>query len=76
MAGPDDNVGRDPKYGHEVVQKVLDLVQSGKVDSILYDTLYDGLDNVKQGLLDLEGRKTWGKAVVRVRKEDEARAKL
>jgi hypothetical protein len=38
--------------------------------------VYDGLDDVTQALADLEGRKTWGKAVIRVRRDPGERAKL
>ncbi len=36
----------------------------------MYDNVYDGVEEIQQGLKDLEERKTWGKAVVRIRKDD------
>jgi NADPH2:quinone reductase len=49
---------------------VLELLGTGKVIPALYDPIYDGLDEVAKGLDDLDKRKTWGRAVVRVRKDD------
>ena len=61
----------------QVVAAVLDLLSSGKVVPVIYDPIYEGLESVGRGLSDLEGRKTWGKAVVRIRgKGQEVRAKL
>jgi NADPH2:quinone reductase len=54
----------------------MSLLSSGKVVPILYEPVYDGLDDVTQALADLEGRKTWGKAVIRVRRDPGERAKL
>lgn len=49
---------------------LLALFSSRKLVPLVYDKLYDGLDSIADGLHDLETRKTWGKAVVRVRNED------
>lgn len=49
---------------------ILGLLSEKKVLPILYEPIYDGLDQVSRGLGDLEGRRTWGKGVVRVRKEE------
>jgi NADPH2:quinone reductase len=54
----------------------MSLLSSGKVVPILYEPVYDGLESVTQALADLEGRKTWGKAVIRVRREQGERAKV
>ena len=60
-----------------MVKEVLELLGSGKVVPALYDPIFDGLEQVGQGLDDLDKRKTWGRAVVRVRKDDsKAKAKL
>lgn len=48
------------------------MVSSGKVVPMIYDTVYNGLEDLGRGLVDLENRKVWGKAVVRIR-EDPAR---
>jgi NADPH2:quinone reductase len=53
------------------------LLGSGKVIPALYDPIYEGLEEVGKGLDDLDKRKTWGRAVVRIRKEDgKAKARL
>ena len=60
-----------------MVKEVLELLGSGKVIPALYDPIFDGLEQVGKGLDDLDKRKTWGRAVVRVRKDDsKAKAKL
>jgi NADPH2:quinone reductase len=66
--------------GHamKVIGEVLEMFSSGKMKPILYDPIYDGLENVSTGLIDLENRKTWGKGVIRIAKSDKeaTRAKL
>jgi NADPH2:quinone reductase len=55
-----------------------------QLDPVTFEPIYHGLDSVSSGLVDIEKRKTWGKAVVRVRNEGgevvvnkgESRAKL
>ena len=58
------------------MRSILDWVSSGKIIPAIYDPIFDGLEDVARGLTDLDGRKTWGKVVVRVRRGEEARAKL
>lgn len=48
----------------------MTLFNEKKLIPSVFDKVYDGLEQVGQGLDDLEKRKTWGKAVVRVRKEE------
>ena len=43
------------------------LFSERKLVPAVFDKVYDGLEEVAQGLDDLEKRRTWGKAVVRVR---------
>jgi NADPH2:quinone reductase len=50
------------------------LIESGKLRPVVYSEIWP-LERVADGLVALEKRKTWGKAVVRVR-EDDATAKL
>jgi NADPH2:quinone reductase len=70
-------IGKDPKRAQQVVKEVLELLGSGKVIPALYDPIFDGLEHVAKGLDDLDKRKTWGRAVVRVRKDDsKTKAKL
>jgi NADPH2:quinone reductase len=58
----------------EVWAELLALFSSGRLKPVVYDGHYT-LDTLAQGLQDLEGRKTWGKVVVRVR-EPAAKGKL
>ena len=56
----------------KAVSKMLD---EGKAKPVLYEPIYESLDAISRGLDDLDKRKTWGKAVVRV-KQDELKANL
>lgn len=60
---------RDPKRYAEVIREVLGLISSGRLVPTVFEPSYDGLKSVPQGLLDIEARKTWGKAVIRVKSE-------
>ena len=42
------------------------LIDQGKIVPVVYDQVYTGLESVSQALKDLAGRKTWGKAVIRL----------
>ncbi|KAF9029022.1 NAD(P)-binding protein [Hymenopellis radicata] len=52
----------------QVWKAVLELFASGRAKPVTYTEVYT-LDTIKDGLAALENRKTWGKAVVQVRKE-------
>ncbi|WWD17442.1 hypothetical protein CI109_101883 [Kwoniella shandongensis] len=76
---------KDPASVFRVTFAVLDLLSSGKVKPVLYDKMYKGLETVSEGLGDIEQRKVWGKAVVRIRdgagskgsdEDEKVRAKL
>lgn len=70
-------IAKDPKRAQQVVAEVLELLSSGKVVPAIYEPVYDGLESVSQGLDDLDKRKVWGRAVVRVRHDNNTeRAKL
>jgi NADPH2:quinone reductase len=58
---------KDPPAAFKVQNAVFKLLDSKKVTPVTFEPVYEGLDKVSQGLQDLEGRKTWGKAVIRVR---------
>ncbi|KAJ9107062.1 hypothetical protein QFC19_002932 [Naganishia cerealis] len=62
--------GKEPPHVETVWRDLLALFASQKLVPLVYDKVYDGLDSVADGLHDLETRKTWGKAVVRVRKDN------
>jgi NADPH2:quinone reductase len=74
-----DKLGKDPQRAQQVIKEVLQLLGSGKILPAIYEPVYEGLEQVGKGLDDLDKRKTWGRAVVRVRKGDgdgKAKAKL
>ncbi|KAI5453706.1 hypothetical protein NCC49_005524 [Naganishia albida] len=61
---------KEPPHVKTVWHDLLALFSSRKLVPLVYDKVYDGLNAISEGLHDLETRKTWGKAVVRVRNED------
>ncbi|KLO18426.1 alcohol dehydrogenase [Schizopora paradoxa] len=67
----------EPQRIPVVWKELLGLLASGKVKPIAYSETYT-LENLANGLRALEDRKTYGKAIVRVRQDDSdrARAKL
>lgn len=60
---------KEPSRQIEVWQTLLSLFESGKLVPAVFDKVYDGLEEISFGLDDLEKRRTWGKAVVRVKKD-------
>lgn len=64
----------NPTRISEVRTELLALLASGRLKPVVYNGHYT-LSTLSQGLQDLEGRKTWGKVVVRVR-EPPARGRL
>lgn len=54
----------------ETWQALLKMFAEKKIRGVVYDEKsYEGLESVPAGLNDLGSRGTWGKAVVRVSKE-------
>ncbi|KAJ7462341.1 alcohol dehydrogenase [Mycena galericulata] len=67
---------REPGHVPSVYKGFLDLLSSGRVSPpVVYKERFT-LDNLSDGLIALEGRQTWGKAVVRVKEESLEKAKL
>jgi len=56
----------NPQRALETWAELLELFGSGRLKPVVYSGKYT-LETLTQGLQDLENRKTWGKAVVRVR---------
>ncbi|EJD02968.1 alcohol dehydrogenase [Fomitiporia mediterranea MF3/22] len=52
-----------------VWRELISLFESGRVKPVVYSEIYD-LTNLAAGLRAIEERKTWGKAIVRVREDD------
>ncbi|KAK0504589.1 hypothetical protein EDD18DRAFT_1125491 [Armillaria luteobubalina] len=65
---------QEPGHIPTVWKAVLDLLASGHVNPVNYTEVYT-LETIRNGLAALENRKTWGKAIVRVKDETE-KAKL
>ncbi|KAJ7770213.1 alcohol dehydrogenase [Mycena maculata] len=67
---------REPGHIPSVHKAFLDLLISGRVSPpVVYQERFT-LDKLSDGLKALEGRQTWGKAVVRVKDEPAEKAKL
>lgn len=65
---------QEPGHIPAVWKAVLDLLASGRVNPVNYTKVYT-LETIRDGLAALENRKTWGKAIVRV-KDETGKAKL
>ncbi|KAH8107869.1 NAD(P)-binding protein [Cristinia sonorae] len=66
----------EPEHMTVVWQDLLKLLGSGRASPVTYTNVYP-LERYADGLKELEERKTWGKAVVRIREDDTAtKAKL
>ncbi|KAK0195588.1 alcohol dehydrogenase [Armillaria mellea] len=61
---------QEPGYIPTVWKAVLDLLASGRVNPVNYTKVYT-LETIRDGLAALENRKTWGKAIVKVKDETE-----
>ncbi|KAI0058587.1 alcohol dehydrogenase [Artomyces pyxidatus] len=66
---------KNPSRAVEVWKELLELLSSGRVIPVVYTETYT-LDTLVKGLDDLEKRKTWGKAIVRIREQPGEKAKL
>lgn len=58
---------KEPQRVGQVWGDLLQLFNSGKLQPVVMQPVYQGLEQVVQALQDLQDRKTWGKAVVRIR---------
>lgn len=67
---------RDPARYAKTIEACFDMVAGGKVTPVLHERIYEGLEELAEGLGDLETRKVFGKAVVRIRKADGSPARL
>ncbi|KAF9560232.1 hypothetical protein EC968_006270 [Mortierella alpina] len=56
----------DPATVVQVWTELLELLAKAKLVPVVYEKIYQGLESVKTGLMDLAGRKTYGKAVVTI----------
>jgi NADPH2:quinone reductase len=45
------------------------MLKQGLIKPVIFETKYQGLESVPQGLQDLAARKVWGKAIVHVSPE-------
>jgi len=59
----------NPERVAEAWRELLELFSSGRLKPVVYSGKYT-LETLTQGLQDLENRKTWGKAVIRVREPE------
>jgi len=65
---------KEPGHIPIVWKELISLLESGRVTPATYDQVYS-LETLTDGLAALEKRQTWGKAVVRVREEDNINVK-
>lgn len=48
---------------------LLEMFEQKRIKPTVFSRVYQGLEELPQGLMDLSERKTWGKAVVRIRED-------
>jgi len=68
-------VVKEPGHIPSVFRAVVRMLQSGEVTPVVYPEVYP-LERLADGLVALENRKTWGKAIVRIKEEPTPTAKL
>lgn len=51
----------------EAWNALLEMFEKKIIKPTVFTRVYDGLEALPEGLKDLQERKTWGKAVVRIR---------
>ncbi|KAF9946113.1 hypothetical protein BGZ72_000669 [Mortierella alpina] len=66
----------DPATIVQVWTELLRMFAEEKLVPVVYEKIYQGLESVKTGLIDLAGRKTYGKAVVAIGGVASASSKL
>ena len=59
----------DPAETVEIWKGVGGMLEKGLLKPTVFDTEYNGLDNVVRALEDLSARRVWGKAVIRIAPE-------
>jgi len=57
----------------QVWKDIFELWETNKCTPVVYSEVYRGLEGVSQGLVAIENRETWGKAVVRIREDPSAK---
>lgn len=63
---------KDPKKGKRTIEECFRMIQEG-MRPVVHSRVYEGLEEVAEGLGELEGRKVTGKGVVRIRRDDKAK---
>jgi NADPH:quinone reductase len=68
-----DVLGYVPHLGHTrmLTDNVSSMMASGRIKPVIFSEVYP-LEKIKDGLAALEARKTWGKAIIRVKEEMES----
>ncbi|KAH7353969.1 quinone oxidoreductase [Plectosphaerella cucumerina] len=61
-----ESLRRDPAEEAQLWEGLQPLIDDGKIVPVVYDHEYRGLESVSQALKDLAGRRTWGKAIIRL----------
>lgn len=58
--------GHDMNAVFDCWANLLNLIDEGKLRPAVFERIYNGLEELPQGLDDLSKRRTWGKAVLRI----------
>lgn len=63
---------KDPERGRRTIRECFRMIKEG-MRPVIHSRVYEGLEELAEGLGDLENRKVTGKAVVRIRRDDRAK---
>jgi NADPH:quinone reductase-like Zn-dependent oxidoreductase len=63
----------DPQRTKDVWDGFMKLVEGGRIEPVIYQEKYVGLESVPRALEDAKTHKTWGRAVLRINEEAEER---
>ncbi|VDB90869.1 unnamed protein product [Peniophora sp. CBMAI 1063] len=68
-------IQKDPRQVKHVWTDLLKMISENRLSPVVYEKVYT-LDTLVEGLDDLEKRRTWGKAIARVRSDSHVKTKL
>lgn len=63
---------KDPERGRRTIKECFRMINEG-MRPVIHERVYDGLEELAEGLGDLENRRVTGKAVVRIRRDERAK---
>ncbi|KAL9938835.1 hypothetical protein V8E36_002554 [Tilletia maclaganii] len=69
-------IREEPDKVYDTWGTLLDWFGNQEIKPVIFSPIYEGIESVPKALSDLSQRLTWGKAVVRIKKEEGQQGKL